>query len=382
MPTDEELLRERLGRLLGPISAGSAPVDAVLRKGMHMRIGHRVLAAVVVVVVGAAVAAAVTEIGQLHRHYSAPVAPKPYHRQRFPDLRVFKLADRARDGVIAEGTSKGQGWNGTWRIWMSTHTGKVYAGLVGFRRWTVGALSKSEHVAGIATYHGANIEAWDGDYAVVAPNITRIVVTLNNGQRLTEYPVAAAGHRWVGILAPIDLEVTTETAYSGRTELGHMVTFNGAPITWLKPGQSGPPVQSRRVGAGTVPIHSRLRWSAVVQAGPWGYCLSLTGYQTLGIWADCITPRQAAAVGVKAVTGTYRPRGRARWLIGTAGPSVAYLKLDLADGTTIQVPTVAVDGQLFYALAIVRGQVVVNWGAYDLAGHKLYGGIGAPHIRR
>lgn len=383
MLTDEELLRDRLSRLLERVSAGPVPVDAVLRKGKHMRIGHRILAATAVVVAGTAVAAGATGLIQMHKHHSAPTVPnKPHHRQRFPVLRVFKPADRARDGVIAEGTSKGQDWNGTWRIWIDTHTGKVYAGIVGFKRWTVGSLSKSEHVDGITTYHGANIEAWDGEYAVVAPNVTRIVVTLNSGQRLTEYPVASAGHRWVGILTPLELYVTTETAYSGGTELGHMVNFNGEPVTWLKPGQSGPSVQSRRVGAGTVPIHSRLRWSAVVQAGPWGYCISLTGYQTLGIWADCITPAQAAAVGVKAVAGTYRPRGLARWLIGTAGPSVAYLKLDLADGTTIQVPTVVVDGQLFYALAIVRSQVVVSWGAYDPAGHKLYGGVGAPHVER
>lgn len=153
------------------------------------------------------------------------MAPKPHHRQRFPVLRVFKLADSTRDGTIAEGTAKGHGWKATWRIWIDAHMGKVYAGLVGFRRWTVGTLSTSEHAAGIATYHGVNIEGWDGYYAVVAPNVTRIVVTLNTGQRFTEHPVAAAGHRWVGILPPIDLEIMTETAYSGCTELGHMVNW-------------------------------------------------------------------------------------------------------------------------------------------------------------
>lgn len=382
MLTDEELLRDRLDRLLGQVPAGPAPVDEVLRKGRRMRIGHRVLAATALVVAGAAVAAA-TGLGLPRRHHSAPVAPShPHHRQRFPVQRLFKLADQARGGVIAEGTSKGQGWNGTWRIWIDTRTGKVYDGLVGFKRWTAGSLSKSVHVDGIATYHDANIEAWGGDYAAVAPNVTKIVVTLDSGQRLTEHPVAAAGRRWVGQMTPLGLYVTTETAYSGRTELGHAVDFNGEPTTWLKPGQRGLAIQSRRVGTGTVPMHSRLRWSAVVQAGPWGYCMSLDGYQTFGLWADCITPAEAAAAGVKAVTGTYRPKGLARWLIGTAEPSVAYLKLDVADGTTIQAPTVAVDGQLFYALAIVRGQVVVSWGAYDPAGHKLYGGVGAPRIGR
>lgn len=53
---------------------------------------------------------------------------------------------------------------------------------------------------------------------------------------------------------------------------------------------------------------------------------------------------------------------------------------DAVGPDAIQVPTVAVDGQVFYALAIGRGQVVVSWGTYDPAGRKLYGGVGAPHI--
>lgn len=346
-----------------------------------MRIGHRVFAAAAVVVAGAAVAVAVTGPGQLHRHHSAPVTPnKPHHQWRWPVQRLFKLAERAHDGVIAEGTSKGLGWQNTWRIWIDTRTDEVYAGIVGVKPWIVGSLSKSEHASGIATFHDATLEVTNGTYAAVAPDVTRIVVTLNNGQRLTLYPVAAAGRRWVGLLTVYGY-VLTGTAYAGRTELGHFVAFGGQPVTWLGPGQSGLPVQSRRIGTGFVPVHSRQRWSAVVQAGPWGYCISLNGDYSLEPADDCITPAQAAVPGVKH-TEIYPPTGRARWLIGTAGPSVAYLKLDLADGTTIQVPTVAVDGQLFYALAIVRGQVVVSWGAYDLGGHKLYGGAGAPHVER
>lgn len=383
MLTDEELLRDRLDRLLGQVPAGPAPVDEVLRKGRRMRIGHRVLAATALVVAGAAVAAGVTGLGQLHKHHPTPVAPRPHHRWRWhwPVQRVFKLADRAHDGVIAEGTSKGAGWENTWRIWIDTRTDKVYGGIVGGKPWTVGSLSESEHVSGIATFHDATLEVTNGTYAAVAPDVTRIVVTLNNGRRLTLYPVAAAGHRWVGLLTVYGY-VVAGTAYSGRTELGHMVAFDGQPVTWLSPGRRGLAVQRRRIGTGFVPMHSRQRWSAVVQAGPWGYCVSLTGRYSLGpYYYDCITPAQAAQPGVKH-TEIYPPTGRARWLIGTAGPSVAYLKLDVADGTTIQAPTVAVDGQLFYALAIVRGQVVVSWGAYDPAGHKLYGGVGAPRIGR
>jgi hypothetical protein len=381
VPTDEELLRARLGLMLGQVTAGPAPVASVLRKGWLMRIGYRVSVGAAVVVACAAVAAAMTGLSDLHNSHSAPAAPKRHHQVRWPVQRVLRLADRARDGVIAEGTSKGFGWDGRWRIWIDTRTGKVYDGLVGSRRWTVGSLAKSDHVGGIATFHGANIEAWPGVYAVVAPDVTRIVAALNSGQKLTLYPVRAASHRWVGLLLPLGVYVTTETAYSGRTELGHMVTFSGEPVSWLSPGQSGPAVRSGPVGTGFVPFHSRIRWSATVQAGPWGYCLSLRGFQTIGLDADCITFADARVPGVKAEAWSY-PKGRARWLVGTAGPAVAYLKLDVADGTTIEVPAVAVDGQRFYALAIVTGQVVVRWGAYDRAGTRLYGGSGEPHVER
>ena len=381
MLTDEELLRDRLGRLLGQVPAGPIPVESVLKRGRNMRIGHRVIAAAAVVIAGAAIAAAVAGLGHIHRHQSSPAAPKPHHRQRLPVQRVFKLADRARHGVIAEGTSKGEGWNGTWRIWIDTHTGKIYDGLVGSKRWTVGSLSRSEHVSGIAAFHNADIEAWTGTYAVVAPDVTKLVVKLNNGQRLAMYPVAAAGHRWVGLLTPMSVYAVSGHAYAGHTELGHMLTFGGLPITWLGPGQSGLQTQTRQIGAGFDPMHPRLRWWAVVRAGPWGYCLSLNADSSyLDPYYSCITPAQAAAPGIKGVSISLA-KGQPRWLVGTARPSVAYLRLDIADGTSIRVPTVAVDGQLFYALVIMRDQVVVSWGAYDPAGHRVYGGTGSPPVQ-
>jgi hypothetical protein len=382
--TDEELLRDRLGRLIGRVNAGPAPVSAVLQRGRAMRIGHRVAAGIAVIVSGAAVAAAMTGFAHIHGHRGAgPVTPlkRSAGRPRLPVQRVIRLPARAHDGVVAEGTSRGSGWNDTWRVWIDPRTGKVYDGIVGFSPRVAGDLGKARLTNAIATFYYGNIEAWSGTYAVVAPDVTRVVVSVTGGQRLTLYPVEEAGRRWIGLMMPLTMYAATETAYSGRTELGHMMTFSGDPVTWLRPGQSGLPIQTARIGSGFVPKHSRFPWLATVQAGPWGYCMALNGYQTNGIYADCLTPAQAKDPGVKAVASS-RPARLARWLVGTAKPAVAYLELSFADGSAIRVRTVSVDGQLFYALAIVEGQHAVRWGAFGANGRKLYGGVGAPGLSR
>ncbi|HEY3903834.1 MAG TPA: hypothetical protein VGM14_08030 [Streptosporangiaceae bacterium] len=42
------------------------------------------------------------------------------------------------------------------------------------------------------------------------------------------------------------------------------------------------------------------------------------------------------------------PRSFARWLLGTAKPSVAYLKFELAKGKALRAPAVLVSGQRFW----------------------------------
>jgi hypothetical protein len=64
------------------------------------------------------------------------------------------------------------------------------------------------------------------------------------------------------------------------------------------------------------------------------------------------------------------------WLIGTARPPVAYLRLMLAHSTTLKVPVTVVSGHRFFATRI--GARVIRWGAFNAAGRELYGGSGPP----
>ncbi len=382
MPTEtEQLLRDRLRRVLDEVVAGPPPVTVVLRKGQAMRIGSRIAAGVAVVAVCAAGFATATGLGLLRKEPADTGPTVRHHHLPLPTLHVARLPEHARDGVIAAGSSTGKPWNDTWRIAIDRKSGRLYSVVDGGQPWTYKTLRQAGHLSGFASFYVAYHEAYSGLYGVVRSDVTKIVIRLNSGQVVDVHPVSAQGYRWVGLLFPLSLYTPKITVYAGRTELGHSFPYSWLPVTWLRPGQAGPARQSARVGAGFVPMNSRHDWSATVKAGPFGYCLSLTGREAKELDYDCLSPATVRRPGVHARTRT-RPRGLARWLIGTASPGVAYVKLFVADGTTIKAPVVPVSGQDFYALAIVRGQVVTGWGAYDSTGHRLYGGVGAPRLVR
>jgi hypothetical protein len=136
---------------------------------------------------------------------------------------------------------------------------------------------------------------------------------------------------------------------------------------------------TKRIGTGFVPLHSREPWHAWVQAGPWGYCFGLYGMFAGTFNGTCMSPAAVRSAGLKVLIQG-RPRWRVTYYLGTARPDVSYLKLRIAGGSTVTVPVASVDGQRFFAFALVLGQTAVSWGAYSQAGHELYGGTGAPAL--
>jgi hypothetical protein len=381
MPIDDELaIRERFERVLSQLQIGPPPVTTVLRKGIVMRIGQRIAVGVTAVTVAGA--AAIAGISLAHSHQSSPAQPVSHHHRPvvFTD-RIMKLSPVARDGVFAEGSVASEGRTSVWRIWLNSRTGKVYEGTVGSYRWTVGNIERSGHLSGIATIQSTNIEGFGGSYAVVSPKVTSIVLYLSDHERLTEYPVAADGHHWVGELTGLGLYVTREVAYSGRTELGYAVTYYGYSMYLLRPGERGLARQLKTIGSGYMPMNARRYrgWSAVVHAGPWGYCLTWNGASASDS-QYCFSPAQVEVPGIKVVERTSPRFGH--YLVGTAKPSVADLKLKIAGRPDVVIPVVDVDGVGFCAFTTEHYWDIESWAAYDRAGQELYGGAGAPHVTR
>jgi hypothetical protein len=379
--SEEELqLKARLDRVLGQVSAAPPPVAAVLRKGRIMRTGYNLAISTAVAAISLGGFAAVTQFGQLQHHGSSGEAGR--HHPHWRNERAVRLGPVAKHGLVAEEIMTGHKQQATLKILVDASRNQVRAQVTGGGPWYVGNLKRSVNPGSIGTFYNAGITGWPGVYGVVSNDVTRVAVTMRNHQKLNLYPVSAAGRRWVGLLMPQSARVMTITAYSGKTELGRVID-SFMPVTWLLPGQKGPAGEDKVIRKGRVPSGSghHLLWNAQVQPGPWGFCLalevSLAARQGF-VSNNCISPDTAQSAGVKEIMS----RSFARWLLGTAKPSVAYLKFELAKGKAQRAPAVLVSGQRFFGLALLPRQTVTSWAAYDKAGHKLYGGTGQPKIDR
>jgi hypothetical protein len=289
--------------------------------------------------------------------------------------------------VIAHGWIDGRAW----RITVDPGTGRLCAGEAGLPHRCTGlrglergpgpaALSGAEVAVRLRhTWGSAGPPIWNALYGTVRPDVTLIVMRMSGGREVSLRPVAAAGKRWVGlVLRPGGPDVARVIAYSGRTELGYSVPFYGGElrpgtyfVTWLRPGQRGPARAGRYIATGGSGGHS---WDALVLAGPWGYCVSLdTGID--GSRQVCYPP-SALRSGVGVILQVGSRSAIPRWIIGTASPPVAYLRLTLADHATLRAPVTVISRQKFYAIEI--GAHIIHWGAYNAAGRELYSGNGPP----
>ncbi len=391
MTSDDERwerdLRTGIGVLLDDVRPSEAPVAAVLRKGRAVRLSRRLALAG-----GSAVVAAVAVV---------VIAPVLWGGGRQPPV-----ARAGRAGVIAAGSIHGH----PWRIVVDQKAGRLCAGETGLRQSCV-ALRSLEHLSGLASLSGATVAeylphglagngppVWDALFGIVRPDVTKVVFTLTNSRQVRQLPgvsktvtwnstiglrpVAAAGYRWVGLMFQfLGASVDKATAYSGTRELGYSVPFYGGElrpgtyfVSWYAPGETGPAQESRYIATGGSGGND---WGVYVDAGPWGYCVSLDAPVADGAQQSCWSPASLSARPRVIMRGG-SPSAVPRWIVGTAGPSVAYLRVTLANGKSDKVPVAVFSGQGFYAMQIGPGPAIAGWGAYDAAGHRLYGGVGAP----
>lgn len=290
--------------------------------------------------------------------------------------------------VVARGWIEGQAW----RIAVDPGADRLCAGEADLPHACAG-LRGLERGNGLAVQSGAEVAVrlghpwvsagppvWNAVFGTVRPGVTLIVMRMSDGREVGLRPVAAAGKRWVGlVLRPGGPGVVRAIAFSGRTELGYSVPFSGGELrpgtyflTWLRPGQPGPARAERYIATGG---SGGSGWDALVLAGPWGYCASLDAPVASGSRQECWSP-SALRSGAGVIMRIGLPAAIPQWIIGTAAPPVAYLRLVLADHAAFTVPVTAVSGQRFYAVRIAAR--IISWGAYNAAERELYGGNGSP----
>jgi hypothetical protein len=296
--------------------------------------------------------------------------------------------------VVARGRIEGR----LWRILVDPGAGDPGAGDPGAGQLCAGearlpqqcaSLRDLERSGGLAVLSGASVDVrlrhpwdtfapptWNALFGTVRPDVTSIVLRLSGGSRVRLRPVAAVGWRWVGLVLRPGQAVARAIAYSGRTELGYSVPFYGGLmrpgtyfVTWLRPGQRGPASAEKYIAAGGRGTHS---WNALVLAGPWGYCGSLMAPAADEQRQACWPPAALRAGGVILWLGS--PPRTPSWVLGTAGPAVAYLRLTQAAGGELKVPAAVVSGQRFFAIRLRAG--TIRWAAYSAAGRELYSGSG------
>jgi hypothetical protein len=360
-----EDLRERLDAAFQAVMPAPAPVDEAVRRGKRIRLRRRAVGAAGV---AAAVAAAVLVPLGVHSHASPAPATRPGHYT----VTVRPPGPHDPAGVIATGTINGKSWQFAVSRPGTGGLGHDYQFLMASGPGFGPAQKDSSPVLSSDGSDPATFEVLGGQgtilqVAAVGGNVTRLTVSLTNGTQLTLYPVTAFGVRAVAFGVPAAAVITDVTAYSRAGEIATAVPYtfaNGVPpfatfVTWLKPGQHG---LARGDGTFAVKVGGK-ESPMIVHTGPWGICVDATrGGTCLGA-APPLRNRVLSSIML----------GSDQVLLGSASAAVVRI-VAIQDGHTITTRPQSIAGQLFFALATGKDMHLLDWIAYDAAGHVVASG--------
>lgn len=357
-------LYERLDDAFSAITPAPAPVDAAIRGGKRIRWRRHAITAVTVTAVAVAVA----------------VVPLAMHTIGMPapaggsfTVTVRPPGPHAEPGLIAIGTIDGKGWQfsvarpgtGVFRSYYQQLT----ASGPGFGSRQVTSVVKLS-VDGLEP---ANFDAMGNQraiiqFAAVRADVTRVLVTLTNGTRLTLHPVAAFGARLVAFGAPAGAVITSVTAYSAVGEIGTAIPYtfgDGVPTfaSWLKPGQQG----LSRSDATFSGVFQAKAWWLTAYTGPWGVCITVTA------GGSCLPMSETLPLGTQ-VLGSIATPGNRQLIFGSASAPVAKIVVTFDNGTEIRVTPTVVGGQQFFAFSTGNEINRFKWVAYDAARHRVASG--------
>jgi hypothetical protein len=355
---DEREVRQRLGAALDTITPSPAPVAATLRKGRAVRARRRIGVAA-----GLAIAVGIGLAVPLLVHQVVRQAPLSHGRQT---ATLNPVAAVAPHGVIGSGRIDGHRWQllaqkpgadgmpRNQRCFLAAGAAGNAQGCGQAGPFTGGPGDP----VGFATLGNSRGQI---QYGLVAPQVTRLVVTLGNGTALVVYPTEAYGQRYAAFAIPLPLAISRVVAYAGQAELRHAVPFNSASgaiiATWLRPAQPGLPRSAHRIGSGRADGQA---WSETVHVGPWGYCFT-------GIIGGCFdTVSRSLGNRVGALTGL--GPAKTNWVVGTGTAAVDHVRVTLSGGSSLKVAAVDAGGPRFFAFAIPQGARLVRVDYYTASG--------------
>lgn len=360
-----ENLRERLDEALSAFIPAPPAVDETIRSGRRIRWRRRALAAACVAAV-----AATGVVVPLSVHSQA--SPAPATNRGGYTVTVEPPGPHAPEGLIATGTINGKSWQFAVSRPGTGGLDHDYQYLLASGPAFGPAQQDSVPVLGTDGSDPADFSPVGGrrtflQVAAVGRYVTGLTVSLTNGTRLTLHPVTAFGVRLVAFGVPAGAVITDVTAYSRAGEVATATPFtfaNGVPpfasfATWLRPGQHG-----LGRGAGTFGVKAGVKVSPmIVHTGPWGICVD---GPRAGI---CLQ----AALPLRTKILSSIDQGNNQVLLGSASAAVVRI-VAFQDGHMITARPQTIAGQQFFALATGRDMNLLDWTAYDAAGHRVASG--------
>jgi len=375
-------LREDLDAALRTVEPGQAPVDAAIRSGRRIRARRRGTA--IATAIGVVVTIAVGYPAVSHRA-AAPAPTQP------TDRRPVLITDTpppagAPAGVIAVG----QVGITTWQVSADKSDGSGQAGRpqcfdVALDPGGSTPLSGSVLDNGGSTdcdlrYPGqgdpVTLEGTGGNalYVMaggVAANVQYVVVHLAGGQVVTMIPHAAYGRRFVAYAAPASDRVLSATL---RTDGGQLLATrpfiqpDGVPVfgLWATPGRAQPPTATVVLDSGRADGGS---WSVTAYEGPWGTCVVTAASGPGGSSTACratVRGTSLAVLGFDESVGSMPSE-----VAGFAPLAATHIAVTLTNGTSFQVPVMAVGNERLWSFSLAAGQGVRRLTARDSAGHSL-----------
>lgn len=363
---EENALRARLDRELDQFTAGSAPVDGVMRQGRGIRTRRRAVFGGTLAVI--AMVAVAVPVALVHGTApSRPVAAPVRH-----SVTVDPPAPGGPAGVIASGTADGEHWKVT--------AGSGAAGQVCFA-YAVDDQTGSTNCGTKEDVSSSSADPVDLEggsdgalpyfsYGPVRADVARVVVDFADGESLDLRPVTVLGQRDVGFAQPQGLRVTRLSAYAASGSLIAYVipydTGSAEPsfVQWYQPTQV--PTQAT-VSGQIVAGHAGGRAYAVtVHLGPFGEC-----FTTSGILAGNSACSALTVPPVSQDLSSMILSGDPLVMVGELNPQVDHLVAKLSDGTSVTVRPVGIGGRSFGALVVAKGIQVLSVTSYDSAGKQL-----------